>query len=32
LGLYDESYGIQELYRSEKEDVIRSAILKSQSV
>jgi len=30
--MYDESYGIQEIYRSEKEDVIRSAILKSQSI
>lgn len=32
LGMYDEYYGIQELYRSEKEDVIRNAILKSRSI
>ncbi|MCX9083823.1 MAG: coenzyme F420-0:L-glutamate ligase [Candidatus Methanoperedens sp.] len=32
LGLYDESYGIQELFRSEKEDVIRTAILRSRSI
>lgn len=32
MGLYGESYGIQELYRPEKEDVIRSAIIRSQSI
>lgn len=32
MGLYYESYGIQELYRSEKEDFIRSAILKSRLI
>jgi len=28
LDLYDEAYGIKELYRNEKEDVIRKAIIK----
>ena len=32
MGLYDESYGTQDLFRPEKEDVIRSAIVKSQSI
>ncbi|MFZ3169732.1 MAG: coenzyme F420-0:L-glutamate ligase [Candidatus Methanoperedens sp.] len=32
LDLYSESDGIKELYRSENEDVIRKAILKSRSV
>ncbi len=31
LGLYDESYGIKELYRPEKEDVIRRALVKARS-
>ncbi|MCZ7357371.1 MAG: coenzyme F420-0:L-glutamate ligase [Candidatus Methanoperedens sp.] len=32
LDLYSESYGIKELYRPEKEDVIRKALLRSLSV
>jgi len=31
LGLYDESYGIKDLYRPENEDVIRRALVKAQS-
>ncbi len=32
LALYSESYGIKELYRPEKEDVILRALLRSRSV
>lgn len=32
LGLYDDSNGVKELFRTQDEDVIRSAILKSRSI
>jgi len=31
LSLYHESYGIKELYRPEKDDEIRRALIRSQS-